>query len=95
MSDLDQFITRVEPPQIADLNDFVLSTEVPWQETPEGLLGFEPEVQQKLIELHEFSKTSTRKQTRNHAKKVAKQIKADKTKPKFAKVDREITVRFD
>lgn len=93
--DLHNFIHRVEQPQIADLNDFITTTEIPWHNTPEAMLDFEPEVQQKLQELNEFSKSATRKQTRNQAKKLAKQIQADKTKPKFSMVPREVTITFD
>lgn len=95
MMELHNFIHRVEPPQIADLNDFVHTTDIPWDETPEAMLGFDEAVNEKLQELHDFSKTATKKQTRNQAKKLAKQITTDKTKAKFSMVPREVTIRFD
>ena len=99
IQDLDQFITRVEAPFDHTLDEFIVTPLKRWEETVEGQLaegaGFSQELCAKLRDLNEFSRTATKKQTRNYSKKIAKKMVGDRTAPKFTKTTRQVTVNFD
>jgi hypothetical protein len=99
MSDLEQFMSRVEGPRGHTLDEFTSSPLTAWEATVEGQLaegaGFSDEICGRLRELNEFSRSATKKQVRNFSKKLAKKMTSDRTTPKFSTIQRDVTLKFD
>ena len=92
--DLAQLCHSVVDSDDLCLEEFTCSVMPAWEESIEAQMGFAPELCQKLRELHEFSKSATRKQTRNHSKKMAKKMAAARTAPQFS-MQRDVLLKFD
>ena len=97
--DLSGFIATVCPDSRLSLDEFRYSVIPEWSETTEARVaegcGFDQQLCRKLQQLHDFSKTATKKQTRNYSKKLAKQIAAARTRQVFSIRKGEVSVSFD
>ena len=93
--DLQSCISNIEQTTPAhQMKELQYSTQVAWEDTIEAkvaLATFPPDLCNQLRELHNYSLTATRKQTRNMAKKMAKGD--GKKKVTFSKGP--VTVHFD